>query len=163
MSTMSSKIVGIQFSILPPSDIRNGVAQITSRDTYISNKPVLNGLFDPRMGVLEHGYICPTDGLDYMKTPGYHGYLELAKPIFYIQYLSTVIKILKCVCFRCSNLLINKQLHEYALKMLPVDRWEYISNLCVGDRRRCQTCDCLVPIKITKAKNEVKATDQIVK
>ena len=51
--------------------------------------------------------------------------------------------------------MINKQLHEYALKMLPVDRWEYISNLCVGERRRCHTCDCLVPIKITKAKNEV--------
>ena len=152
MSSMSSKIVGIQFSILPPSDIRNGVAQITSRDTYVSNKPVLNGLFDPRMGVLEHGYICPTDGLDYMKTPGYHGYLEIAKPVFYIQYLTTVIKILKCVCFRCSNLLINKKLHEHSLKMLPNDRWKYVSSL---KESRCPSCDCLVPIKIIKAKNEV--------
>ena len=154
MSKMSSKIVGIQFSVVPPSDIRNGVAQISSRDTYVSNKPVLNGLFDPRMGVLEQGYICPTDGLDCMKTPGYHGYLELAKPIFYIQHLSTVISILKCVCFRCSNLLINKQLHGSALNMLPVDRWNYVSDLC-KDERRCQTCECLVPIKILKAKNEV--------
>ena len=153
-SSMSSKIVGIQFSILPPSDIRNGVAQITSRDTYVSNKPVLNGLFDPRMGVLEHGYICPTDGLDYMKTPGYHGYLEIAKPIFYIQYLKTVIKILKCVCFRCSNLLINKTLHEHALKMLPAARCDYVAALCATERR-CPSCDCLVPIKITQAKNEV--------
>lgn len=153
-SSMSSKIVGIQFSILPPSDIRNGVAQITSRDTYVSNKPVLNGLFDPRMGVLEDGYICPTDGLDYMKTPGYHGYLELAKPIFYIQYLNTVIKILKCVCFRCSTLLVNKKMHTYVLNMLPIERWKYVSSLCPEDRR-CSVCDCLVPLKLTKAKNEV--------
>ena len=65
-----SKIIGIQFSILSPEEIRKGsVAEITTRDTYINNKPVINGLFDPRMGVLDPGLICPTDGLDYMKTP----------------------------------------------------------------------------------------------
>ena len=56
----ASKILGIQFSILSPEEIRNGsVAEITSRDTYVNNKPVINGLFDPRMGVLEPGFICP--------------------------------------------------------------------------------------------------------
>lgn len=46
-----SKIIGIQFSILSPEEIRKGsVAEITSRDTYINNKPVINGLFDPGWG-----------------------------------------------------------------------------------------------------------------
>ena len=86
----ASKILGIQFSILSPEEIRNGsVAEITSRDTYVNNKPVINGLFDPRMGVLEPGFICPTDGLDYMQTPGYFGHIELARPLFYIQYLTS--------------------------------------------------------------------------
>ena len=99
----ASKIIGIQFSILSPEEIRNGsVAEITSRDTYVNgNKPVIGGLFDPRMGVLEPGMICPTDGLDYMQTPGYFGHIELARPLFYIQYLTTVMKILRCVCFKC--------------------------------------------------------------
>ena len=67
-----TKIIGIQFSILSPDEIRRcSVAEITSRDTYINNKPVIGGLFNPRMGVLEPGLICPTDGLDYMQTPGY--------------------------------------------------------------------------------------------
>jgi len=62
MQNISSKIIGIQFSVLSPEEIRKGsVAEITSRDTYINNKPVINGLFDPRMGVLEPGLICPTD------------------------------------------------------------------------------------------------------
>ena len=48
-----AKIIGIQFSMLSPDEIRKGsVAEITTRDTYINNKPVINGLFDPRMGVL---------------------------------------------------------------------------------------------------------------
>ena len=48
-----SKIIGIQFSLLSPEEIvRNSVAEINSRDTYIGSKPVVGGLFDPRMGVL---------------------------------------------------------------------------------------------------------------
>ena len=63
-SSNPSKVIGIQFSILSPEEIRKGsVAEITNRDTYINNKPVIGGLFDPRMGVLEPGLICPTDGL----------------------------------------------------------------------------------------------------
>jgi DNA-directed RNA polymerase II subunit RPB1 len=151
---MSSKIVGIQFSVLPPSDIKNGVAKITNRETYVSNKPVIGGLFDPRMGVLDYGLVCPTDGLDYMQTPGYHGYLEIARPIFYIQYLSTVLKILKCVCFKCSKLLISKEKYKHALKMLPDARWKYVCGLC-DKIKRCgedteDGCESLVPIKIKK-------------
>ena len=109
----ASKIIGIQFSVLSPEEIRNtSVAEITSRDTYINNKPVIGGLFDPRMGVLEPGLLCPTDGLDYINTPGYFGHIELARPVFYIQFLNTTQKILRCICIKCSKLLINKNKHK---------------------------------------------------
>ena len=151
----SSKVIGIQFSILSPEEIRKGsVAEITSRDTYINNKPVINGLFDPRMGVLEPGLICPTDGLDYMKTPGYFGHIELAKPVFYIQYLSTIQKILRCVCFKCSKLLVSKEKYKQALKMQGQARWKYVVELC-KDTKRCgedteDGCGCLQPKRIKK-------------
>ena len=104
----------LQFSILSPEEIRKGsVAEITSRDTYINNKPVIGGLFDPRMGVLEPGLICPTDGLDYMQTPGYFGHINLSRPVFYIQYLNTIIKILRCTCIKCGKCLINKEKYKY--------------------------------------------------
>ena len=74
---------------------KQSVANITSRDTFINGKPVIGGLFDPRMGVLDPGLICPTDGQNYMKTPGYFGHIELARPVFYIQYIETIKKILR--------------------------------------------------------------------
>jgi len=150
-----SKIIGIQFSILSPDEIRKGsVAEITSRDTYVNNKPVIGGLFDPRMGVLESGLICPTDGLDYMKTPGYFGHIELAKPVYYIQYLSTILKILKCVCFKCSKLLISKEKYKQALKLNNDARWKYVCALA-SKIKRCgedidDGCGCLQPAKIRK-------------
>jgi len=154
-----SKIIGIQFSILSPEEIRNNsVAEITNRDTYINNKPVINGLFDPRMGILDPGLICPTDGLDYMSTPGYFGHIELAKPVFYIQYLTTILKICRCCCFKCSKLLISKEKYHNLLKNLSNDlRWNKVFELCkkVGPNKRCgedidDGCGCKQPSKIKK-------------
>ena len=122
-----SKIIGIQFSLLSPHEIlKSSVAEISNRDTYINNKPVLGGLFDPRMGVLDPGFICPTDGLDYIQTPGYFGHIQLARPVFYIQYLSTLIKILRCTCIKCSKLLIDKEKYSYLLRYKNDERWQKV-------------------------------------
>lgn len=151
----ASKIIGIQFSILSPDEIRNGsVAEITSRDTYINNKPVIGGLFDPRMGVLEPGLMCPTDGLNYMQTPGYFGHIELARPVIYIQFINTVIKIIRCVCIKCSKLLISKEKFKHALKMKEDDRWNFVFSLA-SKIKRCgedshDGCGCKQANKIKK-------------
>ena len=154
-SKNNSKIIGIQFSIISPDEIRKGsVAEIVSRDTYINNKPVIGGLFDPRMGVLESGLICPTDGLDYMSTPGYFGHIELARPVFYIQYLSTILKCLNCVCFKCSKILISKKNHEHALKLNAESRWKYVYSYANSIKRCGEStddgCGYLQPTKIRK-------------
>ena len=157
MSTteVPSKILGIQFSILSPDEIRaSSVAEITSRDTYNGNKPVIGGLFDPRMGVLDPGLVCLTDGLDYLETPGYFGHIELAKPVYYIQYLATVIKILRCICFKCSKLLISKDTHSNALEYSDEARWKYVFALAskvkrCGGETDCG-CGCVQPKKIQK-------------
>uniref|UniRef100_A0A6C0KIQ9 DNA-directed RNA polymerase n=1 Tax=viral metagenome TaxID=1070528 RepID=A0A6C0KIQ9_9ZZZZ len=153
--TNPSKIIGIQFSILSPEEIRkSSVAEIVSRDTYVNNKPVIGGLFDPRMGVLDPGLICPTDGLDYMQTPGYFGHIELARPVFYIQYLNTILKILRCICFKCSKLLINKEKYKKSLEIESKKRWDYIFSLAskvsrCGDEND-DGCGCKQPDKIKK-------------
>ena len=150
-----SKIIGLQFSILSPEEIRKGsVTAITSRDTFINNKPVINGLFDPRMGVLDPGFICPTDGLDYMQTPGYFGHIDLARPLYYIQYLNVVIKILRCVCIKCSKLLISKEEYKHVLNMKASDRWNFVFSIASKIKRcgECSSdgCGCKQPKKIKK-------------
>ena len=150
-----SRIVGIQFSVLSPDEIRKGsVAEITNRDTYIGNKPVIGGLFDPRMGVSDPGLICPTDGLDYINTPGYFGHIELARPVFYIQYLATIIKILRCVCVKCSKLLISKEKYKNILQLAHEQRWAQVFAIA-SKIKRCgddteDGCGCKQPAKIKK-------------
>jgi len=150
-----SRVIGVQFSILSPEEIRNqSVAEITTKETYISNKPVVGGLFDPRMGVLEPGIICPTDGLDYMKTPGYFGHIELARPVFYIQYLNIILKILKCVCFKCGTILLNTEKYKHLLEKSAKARWDEVYSIA-SKNKRCgddneNGCGCKQPDRIKK-------------
>ncbi len=104
------EITGVQFSVMSPEEIKNrSVVHVTQTILYDSNgDPVIGGLFDPRMGVLDHGKICPTDNLDNRFCPGYFGHIELARKVFHVQFIPIILKILKCVCIRCSKLLVDK-------------------------------------------------------
>lgn len=139
-----SKIIGIQFSMLSPEEIRkNSVVEIVSRES-------MGGLFDVKMGVLEKGLFCPTDGLTYMDTPGYFGHMELAMPVLLIQHIKDIMKICKVVCYKCSKLLVNKNNFKHVAHMAPEERWQAISHNKVT---RCgqdteDGCGCKQPDKI---------------
>ena len=148
-----SRIIGIQFGMSSPEEIRKaGVVEVVSKDTYINNKEVPGGLFDPRMGVLGPGSICPTDGLTYIQTPGYFGYIEMARPVFFIQHIKEIMKILKCVCFKCSKLLISKEQHTQVYQLNSYHRWDYVYPLCQKVKRCGELtengCGCKQPDKI---------------
>ena len=97
------EIKGVQFGVLSPDEIKNrSVVHVTQTVLYDGHgDPIIEGLFDPRMGVIDHGKICPTDNLDNRFCPGYFGHIELARPVFHIQFIQIVIKVLKCICIRC--------------------------------------------------------------
>jgi DNA-directed RNA polymerase II subunit RPB1 len=105
------------------------------------------------MGVLDPGLICPSDGLDYIDSPGYFGHIKLARPVYYIQYLGSIQKILRCVCLKCSKVLINKDKHNHLLELPNDQRWNKIFALA-SKKKRCgedshNGCGCLQP-KIKK-------------
>ena len=154
-------IKGVQFSIMGPDEIKNrSVVHVKETILYDSNgEPTIGGLFDTRMGVIDHGKICPTDNLDNRFCPGYPGHIELARPVFHIQFLDTILTVLKCTCIRCSKLLIDTNDPEilYAIsKMDSKKRLNYIFNKC-SKIKICGThenddngCGALQPNKIYK-------------
>ena len=154
-NVIPAKIIGIQFSIFSPEEIRKySVVEVTNKETYVGMKPKIGGLFDPRMGVSEPGMICPTDGMNYIDSPGYFGHVNLSRPVFYIQYIDTIINILKCVCHRCGKLLISKTANESLSNYSNIKRWNKVLELCKSPQlKRCgddteDGCGCLKPNKI---------------
>ena len=163
-SSKIREISGVQFSVLSPQEIkRRSVVHVIQTLLYDSSgDPVIGGLFDPRMGVIDHGKICPTDGLDNRFCPGYFGHIELCRPVFHIQFLHIILKILKCVCMRCSKLLIDKNDSEISevLKVLKGrNRWNYIIDKCSKVKIcGCETedgCGAVQPTKIMKETNSL--------
>ena len=130
-------IVGIQFGIFSPEEIeRRSVVEITSHSTYDGNEPKIGGLFDPRMGILDNGKQCRSCGQTNHHCPGHFGHYRLARPVYYIQFFSKVLNVLRCVCIRCSKLLIDKNLYKNLAKRRGEARWREVLNAC-GNITRC--------------------------
>ncbi len=85
------------------------VAQVEWPETYEAGttKPKTGGLLDPRMGSIDRSLNCESCNGSYTDCPGHFGHIELAKPVFHIGFLTTVLKILRCVCYHCSKLLAD--------------------------------------------------------
>lgn len=99
----------VQFGILGPEEIkRMSVAHVEFPEIYENGKPKLGGLMDPRQGVIDRRGRCMTCAGNLTDCPGHFGHLELAKPVFHIGFLTKSLKILRCVCFYCGRLLIDK-------------------------------------------------------
>ena len=134
------KVEGIQFSVLGPDEIiKRSVVEVNRTDTYTGNEPVIGGLFDSRMGVLEHNRICSTCEQKNIFCPGHFGHITLARPVFHAMFFDMVKKILKCVCYRCSRILIspnttNKDFKVDMQKIMAIKnnqkRWDAYFKLC---------------------------------
>lgn len=103
---MGDTIVGVQFGIANPEDIRKrSVVEVTTDKTYQSTQPVPNGVFDARFGVIENGKVCPTCKQTNQLCPGHFGHIELARPVFLYQFFDTVEKLCNLICLNCSKTL----------------------------------------------------------
>lgn len=106
-------------------------------ETTEGGRPKLSGLMDPRQGVIERTgrcqtcagivnlafivpiysfkggpwchivYIASLSSGNMTECPGHFGHIDLAKPVFHVGFISKIMKVLRCVCFFCSKLLVD--------------------------------------------------------
>lgn len=129
----TESIVGIQFGVFSPDEIiRRSVCEITNWSTADGK---LNSLFDPRMGVLENGKICRSCGQNNHNCPGHFGHFILARPVYYTQFFKLLMKVMRCVCFKCGKLLIDKEKNAHLLKLKGESRWKMVLEAAAGTVR----------------------------
>lgn len=152
------RVQAVQFTVLSPDEIRaRSAVEITSPQAYDGIDPTPHGLFDQHMGVIDHSRVCLTCEQKNTFCPGHFGHIELAKPVYYIQFFDTVKKLLRCVCFHCAHLLVNTERPDVARllsrRVSRQKRWEGVSKLCVSIRRCGQDtadgCGARMPQRIT--------------
>src|SRR3989344_4301114 len=146
------KIDSISFGIISPKMmIEAASAKIVTPELYDrGGYPVDGGLMDLRLGVIDPGLTCKTDGLKLKESLGHFGYIELARPVIHIHYIGVVVTLLKCTCRECGRILIPKakvtsymeELEKESLEMSLLERRkkvkEIIKNLKTANK--CPHC-----------------------
>ncbi|KAK2863122.1 hypothetical protein Q5P01_002655 [Channa striata] len=130
----------VQFGIISPDELkRMSVTEggIKYPETTEGGRPKLGGLMDPRQGVIERTGRCQTCAGNMTECPGHFGHIELAKPVFHVGFITKIMKVLRCVCFFCSKLLVdsnNPKIKDILGKSKgqPRKRLTHVYELCKG-------------------------------
>ncbi|HII17636.1 TPA: DNA-directed RNA polymerase subunit A' [Candidatus Woesearchaeota archaeon] len=120
LPVISKKVKAIEFSILSPKLIKKmAVCKVVTPELYDKEGyPVDGGLMDTRMGVIDPGLVCRTDGRKLKDCPGYFGYIELARPVVHIKFAGLILSIIKASCSECGRVLIPANKFDAAKKKL---------------------------------------------
>ena len=87
---------------------RYSVAKVDAPELYERGHPKEGGINDLRMGTTDRAERCITDGASAADSPGYFGHIELAKPMYHVGFIRTVLRVLRCVSFHNSKLLLDR-------------------------------------------------------
>lgn len=105
------KIKHLQFNVLDPEEIKTlSLLEVKTAGLFEpnSNKPEKEGPLDARMGVSIKGEICETCGLSLADCIGHFGHIEFPLPVLHQGYFKKTLKILQCICKKCSRLLLEE-------------------------------------------------------
>lgn len=124
------KIESIDFGVLSPKIIKDmAAAKIVTPELYDKEGyPVDGGLMDTRLGVIDPGLVCKTDGLRLKDTLGHFGYIELARPLIHIKFATQILALLRGSCRECGLPLIQKTKMAQELKDLEKLKVEAIAD-----------------------------------
>ena len=163
------KITNIQFGLLNPAVVsRQSVVHVTKPTLYIRQLPAPGGLNDLRMGTSDRRLPCGTCKNDVLNCVGHPGHIELAAPVYHVSMITIVLKILRCVCFFCSRLLVDYEkearVQDERFKSAdPKDRLALMVNMCKA-KHVCLHCHGYQPKytqirTLTQIKTEFRPKD----
>ena len=133
------RVESIQFGLLSPKEIEQmAVCEITNTRSFEDNgNPTEGGINDLRMGTTDKRLRCATCKCNMSDCPGHFGFIHLVKPVFHVGFINQCLKLLKCVCYNCSKILIDDYEKYMEIRKIsnPKTRQLKIYNLCKAKKK----------------------------
>jgi len=157
------RIKKVQFGIFAPDVIKKGSvtqkitlpsgeivrAGISKVERYKNGYQVYGSVADPRMGSSTEP--CKTCDCSYAGSgqkmddcPGHFGHIELCRPVYHCGFITEVVRILNCVCFSCSRLLLDEAVpkdREVLSVKDPETRFRRVYGRCDRMNVRCESAE----------------------
>lgn len=142
------RIKSLQFRILSPEEIENMSYLLVTNTEGINNGITKSeSAYDLKLGTIGRER-CKTCGANSETECGHYGHIRLSKPVFNVCFMPTILKIFRCLCFKCGKLLIDDEKFPEILSLPKSKRIKKCSTL-VKDKE-CPEC------KSTNPKFDVK-------
>lgn len=110
-NTTPSEIERVEMGLLSPHVVRRlAVIEVTESTIQDKNQARSNGPNDHRIGSVDRRVLCGTCDKGPELCQGHFGVIELPVPIWNVGYMDNCLKILRCVCLFCSELLVDPSL-----------------------------------------------------
>ena len=119
-SYVYKKVDSIVFGVASPQLIKKmASAKIVTPELYDKEGyPVDGGLMDIRLGVIDPGLRCKTCSSKLKECIGHFGYIEMARPIVHINFVTVVLSLLRGTCKDCGRILIpENKIEKYKQKL----------------------------------------------
>ena len=140
MSNLCNELDKIQFGIYSAEEIQ----KMSVCDVFSTKLNGPNSVYDKRMGVLEMKEICPTCNKTSKDCIGHFGSIQLNINVLHPLFSRLIISLLKCICYKCSGLLLNREKLELLnlLKLQKSSRFNAIVKAMdkIDICSSCQTC-----------------------
>jgi DNA-directed RNA polymerase subunit A' len=137
MEYADKRIDSISFGLFSPQELKKiAVAKIITPELYDrEGYPVDGGLMDIRLGVIDPGLRCKTCGQKLKECPGHFGFMDLARPVMHINYMSTILDLLRVTCKDCGRLLESEEKIQNHIKKLEIAEREKRTKAKQKDKR----------------------------
>lgn len=134
-----STITNVVFSIPSENEIRQlSVCEVSK--PFTKNTSYQDTPYDERMGSIDRNKLCLTCFKDHNSCTGHFGHINLPEPVFNPITFDVVLKILKCVCYKCSRIRIP----YYESKLSNESRLSNIIEAC-KTVEICRFCKEVLP------------------
>lgn len=142
------EIDAVHFCVSSDDDIRGAsVLQITTSDLYVKDgagKQVIasGGLLDARLGICGgrtgNKRRCETCQQTADKCTGHWGHIELHEPVYNINYLDILSRVLNSVCFFCGTVYASTE--EELLQLDEEQRLRFAVEYAKSNKYGCSVC-----------------------
>ena len=101
-----SRIFSLSFYVLGDDENElDSYVNVIHKDVMKGDLPLNEGIYDPHMGTTDHSWQCATCHCTKSICPGHFGHVELRYPVKNPIFRDELLKWLKILCHRCSNVL----------------------------------------------------------